>query len=58
MRGDGPDHTVDRALARSPGPQGRKGEVLADLFTDFPERFDEHPGVWLAPSGFAEQVLE
>ena len=23
------------------GPQGRRGEVLADLHTDFPERFDE-----------------
>ena len=40
-------------LAQILRPQGRKGEVLADLFTDFPERFDEHPGVWLAPSGFA-----
>jgi 16S rRNA processing protein RimM len=37
-------------------PQGRKGEVLADLFTDFPERFDQHPRVWLAPAGFAEQA--
>jgi 16S rRNA processing protein RimM len=41
-------------LAQVLRPQGRKGEVLAELFTDFPERFDEHPGVWLAPSGFAE----
>jgi 16S rRNA processing protein RimM len=38
-------------------PQGRKGEVLADLFTDFPERFAEHPGVWLAPPGFADQAI-
>src|ERR1019366_10312555 len=38
-------------------PQGRKGEVLADLFTDFPERFDEHSNVWLAPQGFADSPL-
>jgi 16S rRNA processing protein RimM len=25
--------------------------VLADLFTDFPERFNEHPRVWLAAPG-------
>jgi 16S rRNA processing protein RimM len=41
-------------LARILRPQGRKGEVLADLFTDFPERFEERPAVWLAPAGFAE----
>jgi len=41
-------------LARILRPQGRKGEVLADLFTDFPERFRHHPRVWLAPSGFAD----
>jgi len=40
-------------LAQILRPQGRKGEVLADLFTDFPERFEEHPDVWLAPPGFA-----
>jgi 16S rRNA processing protein RimM len=43
-------------LAHILRPQGRKGEVLADLFTDFPERFDQHPGVWLAPSGFADRA--
>ena len=41
-------------LAHILRPQGRKGEVLADLFTDFPERFVQHPRVWLAPRGFAE----
>ena len=41
-------------LAHILRPQGRKGEVLADLFTDFPERFGQHPRVWLAPPGFAE----
>lgn len=34
-------------------PQGRKGEVLADLFTDFPERFQGEPRVFLASPGFA-----
>jgi 16S rRNA processing protein RimM len=41
-------------LARILRPQGRKGEVLADLFTDFPERFSRQPRVWLAPQGFAD----
>lgn len=43
-------------LAHILRPQGRKGELLADLFTDFPERFAEHPQVWLAPQGFADQA--
>lgn len=41
-------------LARILRPQGRKGEVLAELLTDFPAGFAERPQVWLAPSGFAE----
>lgn len=41
-------------LARVLRPQGRKGEVLADLFTEDTDRFETHPGVWLAPAGFAE----
>jgi 16S rRNA processing protein RimM len=44
-------------LAHILRPQGRKGEVLADLFTDFPERFDQHPRVWLAPLGFADRAV-
>jgi len=42
-------------LAQILRPQGRRGELLADLFTDFPERFDQHRQVWLAPQGFADQ---
>jgi len=42
-------------LAQILRPQGRKGEVLADLFTDFPERFEQHPHVWLAAPGFADE---
>jgi 16S rRNA processing protein RimM len=41
-------------LARILRPQGRRGEVLADLFTDFPQRFAQQPRVWLAPQGFAD----
>jgi len=44
-------------LARILRPQGRKGEVLADLFSDFPERFATQPRVWLAPPGFAESTF-
>ncbi len=33
-------------------PQGRKGELLAELLTEFPERFNGQPRVFLAPSGF------
>lgn len=44
-------------LARILRPQGRKGEVLAELFTDFPERFKDHPAVWLAPNGFVESSV-
>jgi 16S rRNA processing protein RimM len=40
-------------LAQVLRPQGRKGEVLADLLTDFPGRFTTHPNVFLAPPGFA-----
>lgn len=41
-------------LAHILRPQGRRGEVLADLLTDFPERFNEHPQVWLAAPGIAD----
>ena len=33
-------------------PQGRKGEVLAELHTDFPERFGQGARVFLARPGF------
>ncbi|HEY2857327.1 MAG TPA: ribosome maturation factor RimM [Terracidiphilus sp.] len=39
-------------LARIRRPQGRKGEVFADILTDFPEKFTERKRVWLlAESG-------
>ena len=39
-------------LAHLLRPQGRRGELLADLLTDFPERFQAQTKVFLAPSGF------
>lgn len=40
-------------LAHLLRPQGRKGEILAELFTDFPERFDDRTRVFLAKPGFS-----
>ena len=40
-------------LAHLLRPQGRKGELLAELFTDFPERFEERNQVFLAKPGFS-----
>jgi 16S rRNA processing protein RimM len=34
-------------LARIRHPQGRKGEVLADILTDFPEKFADRKRLWL-----------
>ena len=45
-------------LAHLLRPQGRKGEVLAELSTDFPERFEEHKRVFLARPGFAGEASE
>ena len=45
-------------LAHLLRPQGRKGEVLAELFTDFPERFEDHKRVFLAAPGFAGEEAE
>jgi 16S rRNA processing protein RimM len=39
-------------LAHLLRPQGRKGEVLAELLTDFPERFEQRKRVFLAAPGF------
>lgn len=45
-------------LAHLLRPQGRKGELLAELLTDFPERFEERKQVFLAPSGFKGEAAE
>ena len=34
-------------LARIRRPQGRKGEVFADILTDFPEKFADRRQLWL-----------
>jgi 16S rRNA processing protein RimM len=53
----GPDGAAAEAwtwLARVRRPQGRKGEVFAELLTDFPEKFSERHHLWLvaeAPQG-------
>src|ERR1700686_1946754 len=39
-------------------PQGRKGELLAELLTDFPERFETNKQVYLAPPGFSGTEAE
>lgn len=39
-------------VARVAKTQGRRGEVAADLFTDFPERFEQRRHLWaLLPDG-------
>ena len=39
------------------GPQGRRGEVLAELYTDFPERFAERRRLWgLANDGSRREL--
>jgi 16S rRNA processing protein RimM len=38
------------AVARIRRPQGRRGEVFADILTDFPERFSSRRRLWLIPS--------
>jgi 16S rRNA processing protein RimM len=45
-------------LAHLLRPQGRKGEVLAELLTDFPERFEEQKRVFLASPGFRGEPAE
>jgi 16S rRNA processing protein RimM len=44
-------------LAHLLRPQGRRGEVLAELLTDFPERFDQRDQLYLAPEGYAGDPL-
>jgi 16S rRNA processing protein RimM len=40
-------------LAHLLRPQGRKGELLAELLTDFPERFEDRSNVLLAKPDFS-----
>lgn len=43
-------------LAQIRRTQGRKGEVFAEILTDFPEKFAERKRLWLLRSGQAEPV--
>lgn len=38
-------------------PQGRHGEILADILTDFPERFSERKRLFLVPSESAHHSV-
>lgn len=39
-------------------PQGRRGEVAAELHTDFPERFAERRRLWALEAGGARREVE
>ena len=45
------------AIARIARTRGNRGEVLADLYTDFPDRFNRLHEVWLVPDGGCRQLL-
>jgi len=44
-------------LGRIRRPQGRKGEVFAEILTDFPEKFAERRRLWLLQEPAASEVL-
>lgn len=44
-------------LARIRRPQGRKGEVFAEILTDFPEKFAERRRLWLLPASASHESL-
>ncbi len=50
--------TAWTVLAHLLRPQGRKGEILAELLTDFPARFAERDQLYLAPAGFSGSPSE
>lgn len=45
-------------LARIRRPQGRKGEIFAEILTDFPEKFAERGRLWLIPPDAAAPPRE
>ena len=45
------------AVARILRPQGRRGEVAAEILTDFPERFEQLKGAFLEVPGQAPQPV-
>jgi 16S rRNA processing protein RimM len=42
-------------IARIARTRGNRGEVLADLYTDFPDRFNQLREVWLVPKEGAQR---
>jgi 16S rRNA processing protein RimM len=44
-------------LARLVRPQGRRGEIVADLLTDFPERFADRRCLFLVPSETSKTIV-
>lgn len=44
-------------LARLVRPQGRHGEILADVLTDFPERFADRRRLFLVSSGISQSPV-
>jgi 16S rRNA processing protein RimM len=46
------------AIARILRPQGRKGEVAAEILTDFPERFQQLPAVFLEVPGQPPKAID
>lgn len=45
-------------LARIKRPQGRRGEVFAEILTDYPEKFSERRQVWLLRDGPSLKAAE
>lgn len=45
-------------LARIRRPQGRRGEVLAELLTDFPQKFAERKQLWLLGDNAEPRPIE
>ncbi len=45
------------AIARIIRPQGRKGEVAAEILTDFPERFEKLQSAYLEAPGLSPQPV-
>ena len=58
MSGLGSDASGWVLLATLLRPQGRKGEILAECFTDFPETLASREGLFLAPSEFNGAELD
>ena len=46
------------AVARIARPQGRRGEVAAEILTDFPERFENLRRAWLERPGAEPEVVQ